>query len=728
MRMTTFLILLSLLTPFIAFGQGWEWQNPKPHGQTINDMVMVDAVHGVAVCNNGFYMYTADAGHSWATYRLGHSNLERITVAQDGSLILVSDKRRIYRSTDMAYSWQLVYSASVDARVPGFDITTTPGGTLLAMLNGAYFVKSSDNGATWNQFADNKLQITFDNPVSISVQSNSVWMIITNRNVFRTTDGGDSWDFYNDDLDVQGLRRLVFIDSLYGYQLREGQLLRTHDGGVNWDEMDIFGFGSVMDLQVGPRLGSSVFCMSIGRYLLNASTDAGESWNISLTETAFADSYPSAIEFVDAQTGFVAGDGGRILRTEDGGQSWSIVHGIGYIGTITDLIFADGSNGIATTYSPTVLLTTDGGRRWNEAIPSADHDCDELAASPSGTLFIVATTSGYDFDLLRSTDKGVSWTLLSRLPIQYSSTNPEMAQSILAISDQEIWVGATFGILLRSYDGGVTWDRSFVQQGISNPYSTGTDIFYFPPSTVIYMQSNGLNISTDMGGSWETRLTPRARTIWEPQFLTPDIGFGLISGEFSRTTDGGMNWETMDGFSPQLINFFDENNGLALWSDSQQDDLTFVMQTSDAGRSWEKFSMGERAGYNGWFFLSPTRMWGFGYGGAIRYNGDGGIVDAGRVPFSPSGLTVDPGFPNPFSSAANDAYRIPFTSSDGGALHLTLQDLLGRYVATIDRAATADGKQSIAIPAAALRGLSPGTFLYRLTVGSQSSTGRLILR
>ncbi len=728
MRTTICLLLFILLTPFIASSQGWEWQNPRPHGQTINDMVMVDRAHGVAVCNNGYYMYTADAGNSWVTYRLGHLNHERIIAASDGSLIIVSDKRRIFRSTDMAYSWQEVYTASTDARTPGYDLLSTPDGTLVAMLNGAHFVKSTDNGITWERFAQGNLQINFDNIRSIAAQSNSVYFIITNRNVFRSTDAGDNWDFYNDDLTASGLRRLVYVDSLYGYQLREGQLLRTHDGGKSWDEMDIFGFGSVMEVEAGPSLGSSVFCMSMGRYLINASADAGESWNISLTESAFADSYPATIEFIDAQIGFVAGDGGRILRTEDGGQSWSIVHGIGYIGTITDLVFTDENHGIATTYSPTVLLTSDGGRRWNESIPSPEHDCDEMTASPSGTLFLVATTSSYDFDLLRSTDHGLSWTVLSRLPLQYSSSIPEMAQSILAISDQEIWIGATFSLLLRSSDGGITWDRSEVQQGVSNPYSTGTDIFHFPPSSFIYMQSNGLHVSADGGQTWEARLTPRARSIWETQFVSPEAGFGLISGEFSRTTDGGLNWEPVEGFSPQLFHFSDASNGFALWSDPQQDDLTFVMTTADAGQNWQKFSMGERAGYNGWFFQSPTRIWGYGYGGAIRYNGDAGIVSTGSVPFLPSKLVLDHGYPNPFSIASQETYRIPFTTDEGGTLHLELYDLLGRQVASLDETNVLPGRQTAELPAAQLSGLRAGTYLYRLSVGSQSSMGSLQIR
>ncbi len=729
MRTVLSLLLLSILPSFAAFAQGWEWQNPKPHGQTVNDLVMIDRGRGVAVCNNGYYMYTADEGRSWTTYRLGNNNLERVIVAHDGSLIVVADKRQIYRSTDNAYSWELVYSAvNEGGGAQSYDLVIAPDGTLVASLTATYLVTSRDDGKTWTRLTIDLTQLSFEGIRSISIQSNSVWYLCNNRNVARSTDAGAHWEYVNEKYDADGLRRLVFIDSLYGYQLRDGQLLRTRDGGENWTAMDIFGFDSVIGVEAGPQLGDNVFCLSIGHYLVNASTDAGENWNISLTETAFADAYPNCITFADGQTGFIAGDGGRIIRTGDGGQSWSIVHGIGYIGTITDVLFTDDNNGFATTYSSTLMVTTDGGRRWNESVPSQDHDCDAISASPTGTLFLVGTTSNYDFDLLRSSDNGKTWTNVSRIPITYSSGNPEMVQSVLAVSDDDLMIGATFGLVLRSRDGGVTWDRSLVQQGISNPYSSGRYLFHFPPSTFIYMQYNGVQISTDDGLTWVGRLTPGARSIWEVQFLTPDIGFGLISGDFARTSDGGLTWDIQSNFRPMLIHFFDADNGMALWSDSQQDDLTYVMKTADGGQTWQKYSMGERAGYNGWLVLSPSRMWGYGYGGAIRYSGDGGIVSADDAAALPSGLFIGTGYPQPFSPAAQQAHHIPFTTLHGGALRFALHDVLGREVASVRRGDTAPGTQELALPGTMLQGLPPGTYLYRLTVGGESSTGRILLR
>lgn len=725
MRFASVFLLLTAFLATQSSSQGWEWQNPRPQGETVNDLVMVDAGRGVAVCNNGYYLYTADGGRSWTTYRLGHANLERIIKARDGSLVLLTDRQRIYRSTDMAYSWEVVHTVQGGNRMGVFELQMTPDGTLVAVVNGPYYARSEDNGISWTRFATNDIQLSNETPRSFSVQSNSVWYLLGNWGLYKTTDAGNSWSMELDRERSRQHQRYVFVDSLYGYELREGQLLRTHDGGVTWEEMDIYGFGTLRDLEAGGALGDAVFALSLGRYLVNASADGGEHWNISLTESAFVDAYPNVLEFVDASTGFVAGDGGRILRTEDAGQSWSIVHGIGYIGTITDVLFTDDDHGIATTYTPSVLLSSNGGRRWDSAIPSAEHNCDAIAASPGGTLFLVATTQQYDFDLLVSSDHGRNWELRSRLPLQYSSNNPEMAQRILAISDNDILVGATFGLFLRSSDGGRSWDRRVVQPGQANQFSSGTALFHFPPSTVIYLQSNGLQYSSDGGTTWEGRLTPRARTLWEACFVTPDVGYGLISGEFARTTDGGKNWDTSPDFTPQLLHFFDADNGVVLWSDPQQDDLTFVMTTADGGQSWMKHSMGERTAYNGWFFRSPGRVWGFGYGGAIRYNEFGGIVGLSPATVRPAALTVDSGYPDPFSTSTHAAFHLPFTSRDGGSVHLRLYDLLGREVRLLTGSDARGGAQELTLPTEVFDGIAPGTYLYRLQVGKEFHAGRL---
>jgi hypothetical protein len=53
--------------------------------------------------------------------------------------------------------------------------------------------------------------------------------------------------------------------------------------------------------------------------------------------------------------------------------------------------------------------------------------------------------------------------------------------------------------------------------------------------------------------------------------------------------------------------------------------------------------------------------------------------------------------------------------------------MLGREVAVLDRADVPAGARTLEIPASLLHGLRPGAFLYRLSIGSQSSAGRLMI-
>src|SRR6185295_1127895 len=62
-----------------------------------------------------------------------------------------------------------------------------------------------------------------------------------------------------------------------------------------------------------------------------------------------------------------AGERGRILVSDDGGQTWKVGHTPTYH-TLTSLAFSDAKVGFATGHQATLLLTEDGGLTWKQAI------------------------------------------------------------------------------------------------------------------------------------------------------------------------------------------------------------------------------------------------------------------------------------------------------------------------------------------------------------------------
>src|SRR5438034_1339933 len=69
------------------------------------------------------------------------------------------------------------------------------------------------------------------------------------------------------------------------------------------------------------------------------------------------------VSFVDASTGTVVGEHGTIVRTTDGGNSWTI-QSSGTTQNLWAVSFVDANNGTAVGESGTIIATTDGGAHW----------------------------------------------------------------------------------------------------------------------------------------------------------------------------------------------------------------------------------------------------------------------------------------------------------------------------------------------------------------------------
>ena len=99
------------------------------------------------------------------------------------------------------------------------------------------------------------------------------------------------------------------------------------------------------------------------------------------------------LEFVDDQNGWVSGGWGRILKTDDGGTSWS-AEGSSIRGHVNALSFADELRGWAVDREGGILHTNDGGITWNPQVLPKD-----FPAMPRDILDIAAldATTGWTF-------------------------------------------------------------------------------------------------------------------------------------------------------------------------------------------------------------------------------------------------------------------------------------------------------------------------------------------
>ena len=281
------------------------------------------------------------------------------------------------------------------------------------------------------------------------------------------------------------------------------------------------------------------------------------------------DVFDAAASTVDANlvlAGLAPGGsfGGTLYRSTDAGNTWSQV--VPLNGTsVFDIEFApDGSAYIGTQDS--VRRSTDGGISWtllNLGIGLNDQVFD-VALDPSNPLIIWAgiadANASQSVNVMRSTDSGATWS--NRTPPLQRQFRAVESQSILSNSNTVIAVfGGDFGggQVWTTTDGGDSWiDRSAGLPG--NPLNAvvydGTRLLV-GGGLLFGSQFEGLYESPDLGVTW----TPLHDGTW-PILVVEDIAVdpsdaarifvAIDGGGVNRTTDGGATWQIGIGGSQAL--------------------------------------------------------------------------------------------------------------------------------------------------------------------------------
>lgn len=180
-----------------------------------------------------------------------------------------------------------------------------------------------------------------------------------------------------------------------------------------------------------------------GRIFL--SNDQGATWQVA---AAPGEATLTAVYFHDERHGWAVGHDAVILRTEDGGASWSLVHQAPEeYRPLLDLWFENENHGFAVGAYGLFLETRDGGRRWQRrTLLAEDMHLNAIAGGPGGRLYI----AGEAGTLLRSDDGGRRFRKLAS-PYRGSFFG------VLRLPDGNPLVFGLRGKAFRSPDGGRRW-------------------------------------------------------------------------------------------------------------------------------------------------------------------------------------------------------------------------------------------------------------------------------
>ncbi len=376
--------------------------------------------------------------------------------------------------------------------------------------------------------------------------------------LLKTTDGGTTWS----GLPVGTFAGLSVVQALSSDTVFAGGgcvARRSTDGGRSFTAVR---FASVEAGCRVPLRDLSFVSADVGYVLLDdgsllATGDGGTRFSprtaVPGTRRAGGVAAARAIAFLDAQTGFAA-SGGRIFRTGNGGRSWSDVEG-DFGPTINRLSFTDAQQGFAVTQGGKLLRTSDGGARWMVRASAGDHDLTSISCN-SSRFCVMTTAAGTELVRVERAGEGAPSTIKPATDSIYAAAfaSPTRvvgagASGATVLSDD---VGSTFTALGGRLGGSYTALRAGGE--LNAAFAAGAD--------------GALGRTTDGGRTWSTSDVPTSADLLDVAFPTNAIGYALDrDGGLFRTDDGGASWKPLGTGStrrPRALLAPDENAAMVV--------------------------------------------------------------------------------------------------------------------------------------------------------------------
>ncbi|MEU3551801.1 WD40/YVTN/BNR-like repeat-containing protein [Streptomyces longwoodensis] len=290
-----------------------------------------------------------------------------------------------------------------------------------------------------------------------------------------------------------------------------------------------------------------------------------------LKDTGAPDVRFRGLAAVGRDTAWVAGTGGTVLRTTDGGGTWRDVSPPG----AEDLQFRDVEAfdarhavvlAIGEGEASRVYRTDDGGGTWTESFRNTDtrafYDCLTFFDRRHG-LALSDPVDG-KFRVLSTGDGGRSWSVLpdAGMPAALGGEAGFAAsgQCLVASGPRDVWLatgGAAHARVLHSADRGLTWTAAATPVPAGDPargvfalafrdrahgLAVGGDYRADQPSP------RAAATTADGGRTWRPAATPppayRSGVAWLPHSRVAALAVGPTGTDL--TTDGGRTWRALD--------------------------------------------------------------------------------------------------------------------------------------------------------------------------------------
>lgn len=296
-----------------------------------------------------------------------------------------------------------------------------------------------------------------------------------------------------------------------------GLIYHTEDSGTTWTRQgnaSQIPTSALNDVAaVNENTAWVVGTPSDGYAVIVKTTDGGENW----VRQGSTDNLPNieldGVDAFDGQTAWVAGDSGTVLKTTDGGATWtdlspdipdSVVFGmVDVVNQNHDIIWAGGEDYTYATH--VAYLSTDGGQTWEDKlegwfVDSETYAIIDIAAFNEEVVWAVGSGGGGYI----SSDCGETWTD-TEVPIAWYHVN-----GVSPVSADIAFIACDNDNVFKTTDRGTTWQQQTCVGDSSAGFGEYMGITNID-SNIAWMVSADLNggqifNTLDGGDNWHLQL------------------------------------------------------------------------------------------------------------------------------------------------------------------------------------------------------------------------------
>ncbi|KAA3599324.1 MAG: T9SS C-terminal target domain-containing protein [Calditrichaeota bacterium] len=408
----------------------------------------------------------------------------------------------------------------------------------------------------------------------------------------------------------------------------------------------------------------------------------------------------SITSLFDSNKLFAVGDSATILSSNDLGITWQKLPEFTLPNIdFKKIIFVSPSDGFILGTGAKILKTEDAGYSWFEINNFLGQIIYDIQFVTEDIGFVIEQQNLY-----KTIDGGINWFPFSALPSSLSHKfhfkNDSTAFQLIGA-----W-------LERTFDYGLNWNSIFFQQvNFSIEYQ---DIFFRNNNG--YVITSGVKVKNIVG--------------WLELFLV---------GKIQKTIDGGNNWSEIhydDAFGIDKIYFLNDNIGYIIcrqWNSFQYPDSTisYFKKTLNGGYTWDLNSIPTNKRMNNFHFINQDIGFAVGNDGTIIRTLNGGVVSISEetnseIPQLPNTIQLLENYPNPFNPSTTINYELKNTNYE--LAKLSIFNVLGQKVREWILPSNS-GKNSVIWDGTDNFGksVSSGVYLYRLKIGNESQTKKMLL-